>query len=424
MRAWRARRRATIRWWRRGRAQTARALALGRLGRQGYASADAIARAQAEAPLDRRGRAGFLAPHFTTRLARPTGNLPAERGLAHVARSRRSRRRSRRKCGTQPRRCVTGAPGTRRWSCSTTRPARSSRGSARPTSGPIRRARWTWSSRPVSRAPRSSHSSTGSRSTAGTPRRACCPTSPRVYQTSTGPYAPRNYDRRFHGPVRAREALASSFNLPAVELAGRLGAGQSALDPPAGRLRLARPQRRVLRARPRARQRRRDAARAGQRLPRARERRALAPGALATDGAGRAGRTRAAGGQRTFGRAGARHPRAIRSPAFPASDSTRRSIFPFRPPPRPAPAATSPTTGRSPSPARFTVAVWVGQLQRPADGRRERRERRRPAAAPRRCSPPPIAIRPARCLHRGRPARCRRESAACRVCWRPTAVLR
>jgi len=44
-----------------------------------------------------------------------------------------------------------------------------------------------------------------------------------VYQTSTGPYAPRNYDRRFHGPVRAREALGSSFNLPAVELASRLG---------------------------------------------------------------------------------------------------------------------------------------------------------------------------------------------------------
>jgi len=44
-----------------------------------------------------------------------------------------------------------------------------------------------------------------------------------VYQTSTGPYAPRDYDRRFRGPVRAREALASSLNLPAVELAHRLG---------------------------------------------------------------------------------------------------------------------------------------------------------------------------------------------------------
>ena len=46
-----------------------------------------------------------------------------------------------------------------------------------------------------------------------------------VYQTGTGPYRPRNYDRRFHGPVRAREALASSYNVPAVELASRLGVG-------------------------------------------------------------------------------------------------------------------------------------------------------------------------------------------------------
>jgi penicillin-binding protein 1C len=44
-----------------------------------------------------------------------------------------------------------------------------------------------------------------------------------VYQTSTGPYRPRNYDRVYHGPVRLREALASSFNVPAVELAERLG---------------------------------------------------------------------------------------------------------------------------------------------------------------------------------------------------------
>jgi penicillin-binding protein 1C len=47
----------------------------------------------------------------------------------------------------------------------------------------------------------------------------------RVYRTGTGPYRPRNYDRRFHGPVRAREALASSYNVPAVELANRLGVG-------------------------------------------------------------------------------------------------------------------------------------------------------------------------------------------------------
>ncbi|MBI3183717.1 MAG: penicillin-binding protein 1C [Myxococcales bacterium] len=37
-----------------------------------------------------------------------------------------------------------------------------------------------------------------------------------------GVYAPKNYDRRAHGPVRAREALASSFNVPAVRLADEL----------------------------------------------------------------------------------------------------------------------------------------------------------------------------------------------------------
>ncbi|MEO7111489.1 MAG: penicillin-binding protein 1C [Polyangiaceae bacterium] len=32
----------------------------------------------------------------------------------------------------------------------------------------------------------------------------------------TGAYEPMNYDERFHGPVRLREALANSFNVPAV----------------------------------------------------------------------------------------------------------------------------------------------------------------------------------------------------------------
>ncbi|MGE3618393.1 MAG: penicillin-binding protein 1C, partial [Gemmatimonadales bacterium] len=44
-----------------------------------------------------------------------------------------------------------------------------------------------------------------------------------VYPTVTGGYAPRNYDRTFHGPVRIREALGSSYNVPAVELTSRLG---------------------------------------------------------------------------------------------------------------------------------------------------------------------------------------------------------
>jgi penicillin-binding protein 1C len=49
------------------------------------------------------------------------------------------------------------------------------------------------------------------------------PDVPRSFASSLGPYRPQNYDRRFHGPVRAREALASSYNLPAVELADRVG---------------------------------------------------------------------------------------------------------------------------------------------------------------------------------------------------------
>jgi penicillin-binding protein 1C len=59
----------------------------------------------------------------------------------------------------------------------------------------------------------------------GTTPATVLPDIARVYQTGTGPYRPRNYDRRFHGPVRAREALASSYNVPAVELASRLGVG-------------------------------------------------------------------------------------------------------------------------------------------------------------------------------------------------------
>ena len=44
-----------------------------------------------------------------------------------------------------------------------------------------------------------------------------------VYRTATGPYLPRNYDRAYHGPVRVREALGSSYNVPAVETASRVG---------------------------------------------------------------------------------------------------------------------------------------------------------------------------------------------------------
>ncbi|XXX71777.1 penicillin-binding protein 1C [Sorangium sp. So ce134] len=43
------------------------------------------------------------------------------------------------------------------------------------------------------------------------------------FPTADGGYAPRNYDGRFHGPVRLRDALASSYNVPAVWTAAALG---------------------------------------------------------------------------------------------------------------------------------------------------------------------------------------------------------
>lgn len=41
--------------------------------------------------------------------------------------------------------------------------------------------------------------------------------------TPDGSYRPRNYDQRFHGPVRLRQALACSYNVPAVSLLQALG---------------------------------------------------------------------------------------------------------------------------------------------------------------------------------------------------------
>ncbi|WP_394849435.1 penicillin-binding protein 1C [Pendulispora brunnea] len=41
-----------------------------------------------------------------------------------------------------------------------------------------------------------------------------------------GVYAPKNYDERFHGPVRLREALANSYNVPAVWVGQQVGPGR------------------------------------------------------------------------------------------------------------------------------------------------------------------------------------------------------
>jgi penicillin-binding protein 1C len=41
--------------------------------------------------------------------------------------------------------------------------------------------------------------------------------------TAGGDFTPRNYDRKFHGPVRLRAALACSYNIPAVRILKQMG---------------------------------------------------------------------------------------------------------------------------------------------------------------------------------------------------------
>ncbi|HEV2022160.1 MAG TPA: PBP1A family penicillin-binding protein [Terriglobales bacterium] len=46
---------------------------------------------------------------------------------------------------------------------------------------------------------------------------------PVTFMTSSGPYAPHNYDNRFEGTITLRRALAQSRNIPALKLADRVG---------------------------------------------------------------------------------------------------------------------------------------------------------------------------------------------------------
>ncbi len=52
------------------------------------------------------------------------------------------------------------------------------------------------------------------------------PDLPMKVKTEGGVYSPLNYDLDFHGPIRLREALANSFNIPAVKTQEKLGTGE------------------------------------------------------------------------------------------------------------------------------------------------------------------------------------------------------
>ena len=211
-----------------GRARLRRAEVLRALGRQGYADAAALRRAGEEPVLAARtGGAPFLAPHFTSRVVswldhagparRPAGtwrtSLDAELQLALEGEVRHTVALLRNQGVRQAALVVLDNP-----------------------TGEI----LAWIGSPDFWA-----DTAGQVDMVASPRQPGSALKPflyglafdrgrtpatiiadvaRVYRTGTGPYRPRNYDRTEHGPVRAREALASSYNIPAVELAEQLGA--------------------------------------------------------------------------------------------------------------------------------------------------------------------------------------------------------
>jgi len=98
------------------------------------------------------------------------------------------------------------------------------RGWDRRTSGRRRMGRPTWSRRCANQGPRSSRFLYSLRRLdRGTTAATVLPDIPKTYATTIGAYRPRDYDRRYRGPVRAgaRGRLPARTNVPAVELGGR-----------------------------------------------------------------------------------------------------------------------------------------------------------------------------------------------------------
>jgi penicillin-binding protein 1C len=215
------------------RARARRAIALARMRRLGYASREDVARARAE-PLAPRGRApAFLAPHFTTRVISWSGD--AARALVSDAGVRDATVRTSLDVGLQ-----TELEAEVRHTVAVLH----DRGVEQAAlvvldneTGEV--LAWVGS-------PDFWDADDGQTDMVVSPRQpgsalkpflyalaldrgftaaSVLPDVPKTFATATGGYQPRNYDRRFRGPVRAREALASSYNVPAVELAERLGTG-------------------------------------------------------------------------------------------------------------------------------------------------------------------------------------------------------
>ena len=208
------------------RARTRRALALARMHRMGFATRTDVARARDEPLVSGSRRAPFLAPHFTTRVLAWTA---AERDSTRIARIRTSL-----DVGLQ-----TELEAEVRHTVSVL----NDRGVGQAAVVVLNNASgevlgWVgspdfWASEngqtDMVVSPRQPGSALkpflyGLALDRGVTAATVLPDIPKSYATAIGAYRPRDYDRRFRGPVRAREALASSYNVPAVELASRFGA--------------------------------------------------------------------------------------------------------------------------------------------------------------------------------------------------------
>ena len=205
------------------RARSRRALVLGRIGRYGYATRDELDRASHEPLVAPRAAPPFLAPHFTSRVLqwldttanggtwRTSLDLPLQTALEAEVRHTVNTLSDR---GVREAALVVLDNATGELLAWVGSPDF-----------------WADSAGQVDMvvSPRQPGSALkpflyGLAFDRGYTPASVLPDVPRAYPTSTGPYQPRNYDRRFHGPVRVREALASSYNVPAVELADRVGA--------------------------------------------------------------------------------------------------------------------------------------------------------------------------------------------------------
>jgi penicillin-binding protein 1C len=206
------------------RARTDRSRALSRMLRAGYASSDAVERAEREPVLTTGDATPFLAPHFTTRVL---GWLDRDAGYGGVLRTSLDIALQR-EIEAEVRRTVEDlrAEGARQAAAVV---LDNHTGEILAWVGSPDFWADTGGQTDMVVSPRQPGSALkpflyGLAFDRGLTPATILADIPHEYRTSTGPYRPRNYDHRYHGPVRAREALASSFNVPAVALADRVSA--------------------------------------------------------------------------------------------------------------------------------------------------------------------------------------------------------